>query len=176
VAGYVAHYNNERLHSAIGYVAPKDKLEGREKAIFAERDRKLAQARERRRAKRLERYGKEGSNDIFLLTEKQAMTSMTSTGETDAGSAGLRRAQSSRAQPARDTRPGYGQVAFERAVIAPRPLSLNSLLASPLMPQKTQYPHAGGYPLRRPVAATKEVRGQKLEAREKTLKRSSQNA
>jgi putative transposase len=52
VARYVEHYNNVRLHSAIGYVAPKDKLEGREKAIFAERDRKLAEARERRKAQR----------------------------------------------------------------------------------------------------------------------------
>jgi len=50
VADYVAYYNTVRLHSAIAYVAPKDKLEGRESAIFAERDRKLAQARERRRA------------------------------------------------------------------------------------------------------------------------------
>jgi hypothetical protein len=45
-------YNTVRLHSAIGYVTPKDKLEGREKAIFAERDRKLAEARKRRRAAR----------------------------------------------------------------------------------------------------------------------------
>jgi hypothetical protein len=52
VADFVAHYNNVRLHSAIGYVTPKDKLEGRDKDIFAERDRKLAEARERRRQQR----------------------------------------------------------------------------------------------------------------------------
>jgi putative transposase len=52
VARYVAYYNEVRLHSAIGYIAPKDKLEGREKAIYAERDRKLAEARERRKAQR----------------------------------------------------------------------------------------------------------------------------
>ncbi|MGB2985598.1 MAG: IS3 family transposase [Phycisphaerae bacterium] len=52
VDGYVAHYNTVRLHSAIGYVTPKDKLEGREADIFAQRDRKLAEARERRRAAR----------------------------------------------------------------------------------------------------------------------------
>lgn len=39
------YYNQERLHSAIGYVTPKDKLEGREPVIFAERKRKLATAR-----------------------------------------------------------------------------------------------------------------------------------
>ncbi len=48
VGEYVAHYNTVRLHSAIGYVTPKDKLEGRDKQIFDERDRKLAAARERR--------------------------------------------------------------------------------------------------------------------------------
>jgi putative transposase len=52
VDGYVTHYNEVRLHSAIGYVTPKDKLEGREADIFAQRDRKLAEARERRRAAR----------------------------------------------------------------------------------------------------------------------------
>ncbi len=48
VADYVAYYNNVRLHSAIGYVTPKDRLAGRHHAIGAERDRKLAEARQRR--------------------------------------------------------------------------------------------------------------------------------
>lgn len=48
VANYVDQYNNARLHSAIGYVTPNDKLNRREKQIFEERDRKLEEARERR--------------------------------------------------------------------------------------------------------------------------------
>ena len=51
-AGYVHQYNTERLHSAIGYVTPLDKLNGRAGQIFAERDAKLAQAREARRRNR----------------------------------------------------------------------------------------------------------------------------
>ena len=49
VERYVEHYNTVRLHSAIGYVTPQAKLEGREKAIFTERDRKLEAVRERRK-------------------------------------------------------------------------------------------------------------------------------
>ena len=52
VSRYVEHYHTVRLHRAIGYVTPKDKLEGREAEIFAERDRKLGEARERRKARR----------------------------------------------------------------------------------------------------------------------------
>ena len=48
VADYVTHYNHVRLHSAIGYIAPTDKLDGRDPLIFAARDRKLAEARQRR--------------------------------------------------------------------------------------------------------------------------------
>jgi hypothetical protein len=48
VLDYVEHYNNVRLHSAIGYLTPKDKLEGRDKEVFEARDRKLAEARQRR--------------------------------------------------------------------------------------------------------------------------------
>ena len=54
IADYIRHYNNERLHSAIGYVTPKDKLEGRDKQIFTERDQKLEAARAARKQKRLE--------------------------------------------------------------------------------------------------------------------------
>ena len=49
---FVAHYNEIRLHGAIGYVTPADKLAGREKEIFAARDAKLEAARERRRLAR----------------------------------------------------------------------------------------------------------------------------
>lgn len=52
VGRYIRHYNNERLNSAIGYIAPKAKLEGRDKQIFKERDKKLEAARETRRIKR----------------------------------------------------------------------------------------------------------------------------
>jgi transposase InsO family protein len=52
VEQFVQRYNTDRLHSAIGYVTPLDKLLGREKLIFAERDRKLQEAREQRRRNR----------------------------------------------------------------------------------------------------------------------------
>jgi transposase InsO family protein len=54
VAQFVQHYNHLRLHSAIGYVTPADRLAGRQAAIFAARDHKLAAARERRAARRKE--------------------------------------------------------------------------------------------------------------------------
>jgi len=56
VTDYVTHYNDTRLHSAIGYITPKDKLLGNDQAIFAARDRKLAEARERRKTMRQTRH------------------------------------------------------------------------------------------------------------------------
>lgn len=52
VAAFVEHYNHVRLHSAIGYLTPADKLAGLEQVIFAERDRKLEEARQRRQQAR----------------------------------------------------------------------------------------------------------------------------
>lgn len=52
VTDFVVHYNTVRLHSAIGYITPADKLYGLEQVIFDERDRKLEEARHRRQLAR----------------------------------------------------------------------------------------------------------------------------
>ena len=52
VERFVEHYNDVRLHSAIGYVTPSDMLAGRESEIWQARDRKLEAAREQRRLRR----------------------------------------------------------------------------------------------------------------------------
>jgi len=52
VAEFVEHYNTVRLHSALGYVTPQDRMEGRHQEIYAARDRKLEAAREQRRQRR----------------------------------------------------------------------------------------------------------------------------
>ena len=52
VKKYVEHYNNVRLNSAIGYIAPVDKLQGRDIQIFKDRDDKLEAARQLRKEKR----------------------------------------------------------------------------------------------------------------------------
>jgi transposase InsO family protein len=56
VADHVIHYNEVRLHSAVGYVTPKDKLLGNDEAIHAARDRKLTEARKRRQQMRQTRH------------------------------------------------------------------------------------------------------------------------
>ena len=52
VTDFVDKYNNTRLHSAIGYITPADKLHGRAEAIQAQREAKLASARETRKIRR----------------------------------------------------------------------------------------------------------------------------
>jgi hypothetical protein len=81
VGEYVAHYNNERLHSAIGYVTPNDKLNSKEKQIWEERDRKLDEAREIRRARRMATGGQ-------IVDNFKPYVKLRLSGETEAGSAG----------------------------------------------------------------------------------------
>jgi len=70
VAEYIAHYNNVRLHSAIGFIAPADKLTGRDQVIFKERDQKLEAAREQRRIKRQQAYrNTDGPEPMNYLTQ-----------------------------------------------------------------------------------------------------------
>jgi len=70
VANYVTEYNEVRLHSALGYVTPADKLHGGEKAIFDERDRKLKEARERRACNRK----RQGKNDRLTTQPRGCYT------------------------------------------------------------------------------------------------------
>jgi putative transposase len=51
VTEFVEYYNTVRLHSAIAYITPMDKLAGRAEAIWAARKQKLATAAATRRAK-----------------------------------------------------------------------------------------------------------------------------
>ena len=74
---YVAVYNERRLHSSIGYVTPKDMLEGRQSAIHQTRDRKLEQARQRRE-----------NAPRNTLKPAEAVPILHLSGKTEAGSAG----------------------------------------------------------------------------------------
>jgi putative transposase len=49
VAAFVAYYNHQRLHRAIGFITPADLLAGRAGVIRTGRDQKLEAARARRR-------------------------------------------------------------------------------------------------------------------------------
>ena len=45
VTAFIAHYREQRLHSAIGYITPADRLAGRSEAFWATRDVRLEVAR-----------------------------------------------------------------------------------------------------------------------------------
>jgi putative transposase len=49
---FIDYYNTQRLHSAIGYITPADRLAGRQNEIHAARDKKLEAAREHRKLAR----------------------------------------------------------------------------------------------------------------------------
>jgi transposase InsO family protein len=68
VGEYIVEYNEVRLHSAIGYLTPLTKLIGKEKEVWAERDRKLSEARDARAQMRQQE--RRGENPKIGLTEK----------------------------------------------------------------------------------------------------------
>src|ERR1700704_4386495 len=82
IQSYVDRYNGVRLHSAIGYVTPQDMLTGRQAEIHAARDGKLEQARRQRQLHRQQ------PGMLSLFARSGAAGTMTSPGETEAGSAG----------------------------------------------------------------------------------------
>lgn len=73
VEDYIHHYNQVRLHSAIGYVTPIDKLEGRAQEIQQRRDEKLEAARGQRKKKRHNRYA-------LMQYSEQPINSLSKTG------------------------------------------------------------------------------------------------
>lgn len=74
VQGFVECYDDHRLHNAIGFVTPADMLAGRAEAIWAARDEKLEQARERRRVLQRESSGKISTGQQLLLTDVHCTT------------------------------------------------------------------------------------------------------
>ena len=139
VARFVAHYNDVRLHSAIGYVTPKDKLEGRAEAILARRRQKLEAARRRR---------KDNSSGPLsacirtqqALTLKEQSRTKPLAGETEGSSAGK--------QLPRDSRPGWRrEVAAGAAHLKGCSRARHDLSLTPQMPEENPGSLQASHPL-----------------------------
>jgi len=66
VGDFVTHYNEVRLHSALGYVTPHDKLAGRDAEIFASRDSKLKAARAKRLSAKSRAAEQDNSHTVLM--------------------------------------------------------------------------------------------------------------
>ncbi len=112
---FVQYYNTKRLHSAVGFIAPLDKLEGRDGQIKAERKRKLANAKIKRKQNFIHKE---------KLTLQESQTIIPSAGETEAGNAGKQTARDNRSRQAKEIPMGAGNLS------CPLPLKNTSFDAS----------------------------------------------
>ena len=67
VGDFVSDYNNCRLHSAISYVTPADKLAGRDAEILRTRDERIETARAARRMRRAQGKVLDGSGHAEVM-------------------------------------------------------------------------------------------------------------
>lgn len=72
IGEYIREYNDNRLHSAIGWVTPATKLVGKEVQIWRERERKLETARENRAKMRQQQ--RMGENPKIGLTKNLCLS------------------------------------------------------------------------------------------------------
>jgi putative transposase len=70
VGEFIEKYNAERLHSAIGYITPNDKMDGKSEEIWRQRDEKLEKARKLRKSAR-EKINEAVRNKQILTLREQ---------------------------------------------------------------------------------------------------------
>jgi putative transposase len=132
VGRFVAYYNEARLHSAIGYVTPKDKLEGRAESILERRREKLEAARRRRK----DRKQPARTDDHLTLTQRSRRTKVA--GETEGSSAGKQLPRDNRSGTRRDVAAGAPQPGCSRT---------HQLSSKPQMPQENPGSPQASHPL-----------------------------
>jgi putative transposase len=71
VGEFIEKYNSQRLHSAIGYITPNDKMAGKAEEIWQARDEKLETSRQLRKLARAKSYGEVKNKQILTLRERR---------------------------------------------------------------------------------------------------------